>query len=113
MSVLSEEEMQTAVRQLAGASEFEPRSRIYVTADYVITGNYQFDIIPYARITSIEETGGFLIAVTGDGAAHILLSSGHKKPDRISWLNRLKKVLEEKIIYAKIQGEHYAVISGN
>ncbi|MCI6454535.1 MULTISPECIES: hypothetical protein [Hungatella] len=113
LSVLSEEEMQTAVRQLAGASEFEPRSRIYVTADYVITGNYQFDIIPYARITSIEETGGFLIAVTGDGAAHILLSSGHKKPDRISWLNRLKKVLEEKIIYAKIQGEHYAVISGN
>lgn len=113
LSALSEEEMQSAVQQLAVALEFEPGSRIYLTADYVITGNYQFDIIPYERITSIEETGGYLIAVTDVSMAHIILSSGRKKLNRISWLNRLKNVLEEKAINAKIQGDYDAVISGN
>ncbi|MBC5708964.1 hypothetical protein H8S75_13480 [Hungatella sp. L12] len=113
MSLLSEKEIQAAVQQLAGASEFKPRSRIYLTADFVITGNYQFDIIPYKRIAYFKETGGFFMAVTADDKTHIILSSGHKKLDRVPWLIPLEHVLEELIKDAKREGEQDAVISGN
>lgn len=99
LSSLSEAEMSRAVCQLGNAEEFEPRSGVYVTTDFVITGNCQFDIIPLSRILSVEETGSFLIAVTADGAAHILLSAGRRKPSELSWAVRLKRTLEEIIRY--------------
>lgn len=113
LSFLSEDDLQAAVQQLAGASEFKSHSRIYLTEDYVITGNYQFDIIPYKRIAYFKETGGFLLAVTTDDKTHIILSSGHRKLDRVPWLIPLEHVLEEKTTNAKREGEPNAVISGN
>lgn len=101
MARLSAVEKQMAAGQLENSTEFEPGSRIYLTRDFVITGNYQFDIIPYDRITSLAETGGYLIAVTADGMAHIILSSGRRKLSQISWLEHLKRVLEDKILYTQ------------
>lgn len=101
MARLSAVEKQMAAAQLENSSEFEPGSRIYLTRDFVITGNYQFDIIPYDQITSLAETGGYLIAVTADGMAHIILSSGRRKLSQISWLGHFKRVLEDKILYTQ------------
>lgn len=114
IACLRDGEMAAAVRQLETATEFEPRSRVYLTTDFVITGNCQFDIIPYDQIVSLEETGGFLIAVTKDGMAHFILSAGHKRLSQLSWLTHFKRALEDKIRYAQTEteGDDYAVISG-
>lgn len=109
---LSEWELGQAVRQLGSTSEFEPGSAVYVTADFVITGNCQFDIVPFGRIVSLEETGSYLIAVTADGSAHILLSAGRRRPSDLPWALRLKGILEEKIRYIQTEGGRDAVISG-
>ena len=42
-----------------------------------MTSFYRFDVIPYTCIDRMETTGGFVIAVTKDGYAHIVSGGRH------------------------------------
>lgn len=107
LSSLSEGEKLRALRQLETASELEPGSKIYLTQDYLITGNYQFDMIPYETIGALEETGNYLIAVTVDGIAHIILSSRRKRLNQDPLAVRIKGILKE-IIKQRMQAASLA-----
>ena len=47
-------------------------SRVYLTEHFIVTSFYRFDVIPYTCIDRMETSGGFVIAVTKDGYAHIV-----------------------------------------
>lgn len=116
LSVLGTEELAAARKQLEGASEYAPPSKVYVTADFLITGNYQFDVIPFGRIENCERVGRFLIVTTEDGMAHIVMAD-RKSRGLPTSLDFLKNTIDLKTDALKegrqTEVADHAVISGN
>ena len=101
-------ELLAADRELACTEDYAKGAGIYLTEHFVITAAYAFDVIPYTRISRVENTGGLVIIVTEDDHAHIA-AGGRRTGQYLEKLNQdLKIRLKE-----EERGDSYAAISGN
>ncbi len=94
---LTPDEVALVKQQLENAEEFAPKSRVYVTPDFVVTGNCQFSIVPLDFIASCEEVEHYLVATTYDGIAHILMAGKRGKKEQASIFYLLKNRINSEI----------------
>lgn len=71
------EELRAADLELQHTDEAVKGSRVYLTEHFIVTSFYRFDVIPYTFVDRMEASGGFVIAVTRDGYAHIVSGGRH------------------------------------
>lgn len=69
--------LRAADLELQCTDEAVKGSRVYLTEHFIVTSFYRFDVIPYTCIDRLETSGGFVIAVTKDGYAHIVSGGRH------------------------------------
>ncbi len=89
LAALTEEQLAQADRELNSTEPLAKGALVYVTPNFLVSGDYQFEVIPYVDMERIYYAGDLLVVATAGQAAHVVASGAGKK----SWAARLEQEL--------------------
>lgn len=94
---LGEEGLLKAQEELdKGGRAFGPQKRVWLTEHFLISGDYQLEIVPLGQIQKAYRIGDLLAVLTKDQRAHVIVSGTPKK----DWTQAFEKELEQRIAQA-------------
>lgn len=95
---LGEERLSLAQRELEGGGKaFGPQKRVWLTEHFLISGDYQLEVIPLEQIQKAYRIGDLLAVLTKDQRAHVIVSGTPKK----DWSQAFEKELEQRVRQAQ------------
>lgn len=96
---LDAERLELADRELEQAEAFAEGAKVYVTPHFLISGDYQFDIVPWADIERTYYAGDLLAVSTTGQKAHVVASHADRKP----WVKDLEREIERRMEAAAVK----------
>lgn len=93
LKLLTEEQLAQADQELNETEPVAKGALVYVTPHFLISGDYQFEVIPYVDMERIYYAGDLLVVSTAGGAAHVVASGSGKK----SWVEHLEQELNARV----------------
>ena len=90
---LDEERLRRADEELAGTEPFAPGTAVYLTEHFLITGDYQFDVVPWEDIERTYYAGDLLAVATTGQKAHVIAAHAEQK----AWVKELEAEVESRI----------------
>ncbi|MBS6954849.1 MAG: hypothetical protein KH230_16640 [Enterocloster asparagiformis] len=93
---LDEERLRRADEELAEAEAFAPGTAVYLTEHFLITGDYQFDVVPWEEIERTYYAGDLLAVATTGQKAHVIAAHAEQK----AWVKELEAEIENRIARA-------------
>lgn len=90
---LDAERLQLADQELAEAEAFAEGAKVYLTPHFLISGDYQFDIVPWADMERTYHAGDLLAVSTAGQKTHVVASHADRKP----WVKDLEQEIEKRI----------------
>lgn len=105
LALLTEEQLAQADRELNETEPAAQKALVYLTPHFLISGDYQFEVIPYVDMERIYYAGDLLVVATADGAAHVVASGSGKK----SWVKQLEQELNARTAACAVEKTAKAV----
>lgn len=92
LKLLTEEQLAQADRELFEAQPVAKGALVYLTPHFLVSGDYQFEVIPYEDMERVYYAGDLLVVSTDGGAAHVIASGSGKK----NWVEQLEQELKDR-----------------
>ena len=90
---LDGERLRRADEELAGTEPFAPGTAVYLTEHFLITGDYQFDVVPWEDIERTYYAGDLLAVATTGQKAHVIAAHAEQK----AWVKELEAEIKSRI----------------
>lgn len=77
---LGDDRLIQAQRELeSGGKAYGPQKRVWLTKHFLISGDYQLEVVPFDQIQKVYRIGELLAVLTKDQRAHVIVSKVPKK----------------------------------